>query len=458
MSEVSAGGLSPAGTELVAAFEERAVRQSHSVGLMLVFLRMVISAIGYRPTARALSIVAPLLPGGRSPSANGGQMWVLRMGLFELRRAREVADDWVWLIDHTMQAGRGKCFVVFGVRLSCWRAKIAAALATSPPTSVCLEHADLSVWMIERIESSSGAIVQEQLERLSAATGIVPCSVLSDQGADVRLGSELYCEVGERSTVLVHDIAHAVANALKRQLASCPEWARFLAEANACKTQIRQTACAFLMPPELKAKARWMNLESLVTWSVRVRAFLDHPQEALARAQATASLELVEQKMGWLRDHSESLKQWATLLEAASTSLEFIRQHGYHTEVPPALRTQLSRFVDGPAHALVEEVMQFVEVQSARAGEQRLLGSSEVLESLLGKGKQMMGRAGNGFTKSVLGIAAAVTDLSSTTLQTALASTTVRDVQNWIRDHIGLSLPAQRQRALSPTLSGTLPG
>ena len=189
-----------------------------------------------------------------------------------------------------------------------------------------------------------------------------------------------------------------------------------------------------------------------------MRAFLDHPQAALDRAQATASLELVEQKMGWLRDHSASLKQWATLLEAASTSLDFIRQHGYHREVPEALRTPLSRFVDGPARALVEEVLSFVEVQSARAGEQRLLGSSEVLESLLGKGKQMMGRARNGFTKSVLGLAAAVSDLSSQAIHDALASTTVQDVQNWTRDHLGLSLPAQRQRALGNTPFGTLPG
>lgn len=452
------GGVPGTGTELVVAFGERAVRQSHSLGLMQVFVRMVVSAIGYRAAARALSIVTPLLPGGRSPSANGGQMWVLRMGLFELRRAREMADDWVWLIDHTIQAGRGKCFVVFAVRLSCWRAKIARALATSPPTSVCLEHADLSVWMIERVESSSGEIVKKQLERLSAATGIVPCSVLSDQGADVRLGCELFCEVPERSTVVVHDIAHAVANALKRQLAHCPQWTRFLAEANTCKTQIRQTACAFLMPPELKAKARWMNLESLVNWSTRVRAFLDHPQEALARAQATIGLELVEQKMGWLRDHTASLKQWSTLLEAASTSLKFIRQHGYHQTTPTELRSQLSRFVDGPARALVEEVMAFVEVQSAQAGEQRLLGSSEVLESLLGKGKHMMGRAGNGFTKSVLSLAAAVTDLSSPTIHAALASTTVRDVQDWTREHLGLSLPAQRQRALGYHKNGTILG
>ena len=286
----------------------------------------------------------------------------------------------------------------------------------------------------------------------------VLCFVLSDHGADVRRGSERFGEIDARSTVLVQDIAHAVAHALKRQLAHGPKWACFLAEAHTCQTQIRQTVCAFLMPPELKAKARWMNLEALVNWSVRVRAFLDHPQAALDRAQATASLELVEQNRGWLRDHSASLKQWATLLEAASTSLEFIRQHGDHREVPEALRTPLSRFVDGPARALVEDVLSFVEVQSARAGEQRLRGSSEVLESLLGKGKQMMGRARNGFTKSVLGLATAVSDLSSQAIPAARASTTVQEVQNWTRDHLGLSLPAQRQRALGHTPIGTLPG
>ena len=92
---------------------------------------------------------------------------------------------------------------------------------------------------------------------------------------------------------------------------------------------------------------------------------------------------------------------------------KFIRQHGDHSEVPEALRTPVSRFVDGLAQALVEEVLQFAEVQSARTGEQRLLGSSEVLDSLLGKGKLMMGLARNGFTKFILSLAASVSDLSS---------------------------------------------
>ena len=65
-----------------------------------------------------------------------------------------------------------------------------------------------------------------------------------------------------------------------------------------------------------------------------------------------------------------------------------------------------------------------------------------------------------GLMKSYAGNArmAAVSDLSSQAIHDALASTTVQDVQNWTRDHLGLSLPAQRQRALGNTPFGTLPG
>lgn len=399
-----------------------------------------------------------MLPGGTFPSANGGQFWLLRMGLFELQRPKEPADDWVWLIDHTIQTGHGKCFVVFAVRVSRWKQKIADALAIDRDASVSLEHQDLSVWMIERINSSNGVVVCQQLERLSAETGIIPCCILSDQGADVRNGGEQFCQAADRPTVLVHDIAHAVANALKRQLDQCPRWTQFIADANRSKTKIRQTPCAFLMPPELKSKARWMNLETLVAWSGRVLAFLDNPHEALTRAQVVVDVEVIEEKMGWLRGHTESIAQWTTMMEAASSILKFVRRHGYHLKVPQDLQTLLSGFIDGPARGMVEEVLEFVGVQSLRAGEQPLPGSSEVLESLIGKGKQLMGCNKNGYTKAVLGMAAAVMNITVQTIHSALSTTKVRDVQTWINDNIGISLQAQRQRALCHCHSGTKPG
>jgi hypothetical protein len=380
------------------------------------------------------------------------------MGLFELRRQKEPADDWVWLIDHTIQTGHGRIFVVFGFRLSSWRLRGAERLERDPNASGALEHADVSVWMIERIDTSNGVVVSEQLPRLSIETGIVPRAILCDQRADMRNGSELFCTPAGRPTVVLHDISHAVANALKRQLATCPKWTQFMTEANTCNTKIRQTVCAFLMPPELKNKSRWMNLEPLVEWSNRVQTFPDNPCDGLKKAEITVSPETIQEMMDWLRKHEESIVQWSIMMEAAGMILKFVRLNGYHQTGPADLEVLLSQFTTGPARGMIDEVLNFVRVQSSRVGEDRLPGSTEVLESLIGKGKQLTGSTKNGYTKSILGIAASVIEITSETVQTALQSIKVKDVKAWIKDKIGLSLQARKQRAIPACSSGIKTG
>ena len=405
-----------------------------------------------------MKIAAPLLPSGLPPSANGGQFWLLRLGLYELKRPKELADDWVWLIDHTIQTGKGKCFLVVGVRLSAWNALREAALRAAPDESFALRHHDLSVFLIELMESSTAEGVRQRLEVLSAETGITPCALLSDQGADVRRGAEFFCQTADRGTVVVFDIAHAVANAIKRQLNKDPAWERFLSDANHFKTQVRQTACAFLIPPELKNKARWMNLEPLIAWSRRVAAFLADPQPGLDKAQAGINVETLQRKLGWITRHAESIVRWSEMMAAAGIILKYIRNQGYHPQACQDLQPRLNEFRDGPARAVVDECLNFIRQQSEQSGGQRVLGSSEVLESLIGKGKHIQGLNKNGYSKSILGLAAAVTDQSIQTLEAAFSAVKVTDVVGWIRTHLGLSLQAQRQRALPPAPIGTKMG
>jgi hypothetical protein len=361
------------------------------------------------------------------------------------------------MIDHTIQTGNGKCFVVLGVRLADWNTKRQAALEHDPQADFALEHRDLSVFAIERMNSSTGVLVQEQLEELTAKTGITPRAILSDQGADVRLAAQRFSEPEERPTAVVHDIAHAVANALKKQLNNNPDWTDFLADANRCKTQIRQTPYAFLMPPELKNKARWMNLEPLIAWSGRVQRLLDDPLEALVRAEAPLDLERLEEKMGWLREHAASLAGWTNMLAAASIVLKYHRNQGYHRRGPAELEALLSEFTEQPSRAFVEQVLEFVRQQCATCGDDRLVASTEVLESLFGSAKQLMGKNSNGDTKTVLAMATSVVEPTPTTISAAFDFAKVSDVISWVREKLGLSLQAQRQRALS-SASGTKPG
>ena len=404
-------------------FQHKPADHTYSLGLIILFIRMACSAIGFRPASRALRIARELLPQQKCPSANGGQWWLLRLGLYELTRPKEIAADWVWMIDHTVQSGKGKCFLVVGVRLEAWEQKRAQASASDRGDAATLCQQDLSMWMIQRVDSSNGEAVALQLEQLAKQTGVRPRAILCDQGADVRNGAEIFSAAnpaGEVTTV-VHDIAHAVANALKRQLNGDPAWEKFLANANKCKTAIRQTSLAFLMPPDLKSKARWMNLDRVIGWAERVEVFLKDPEAGLAAAGVrTCTLKLTE-VMGWLTGHRESIAAWTRMMRAAAVSLEYVRTQGYHRDAQSELKALLEPFDRGPAARQSREVVEFVRVQPVQAKEDRLLGSSEVLESLIGSGKQMQATSKNGFSKVVLGMAAKVVQISSEVISKALA-------------------------------------
>lgn len=76
------------------------------------------------------------------------------------------------------------------------------------------------------------------------------------------------------------------------------------------------------------------------------------------------------------------------------------------------------------SRSLAEQIIEQVERMCEAVGDDRKLpGSSEVLESLIGRGKQWMGlTSGNSLTKQVLAMATATADLSSDLIRSALES------------------------------------
>ena len=78
--------------------------------------------------------------------------------------------------------------------------------------------------------------------------------------------------------------------------------------------------------------------------------------------------------------------------------------------------------------------------------EDRLLGSSEIIESVIGKYKGLQNdQVKGGFTGMLLGMAALVSDLSMETVQNAIDSVPTKKVWNWIKENIGKSVFSQRK-------------
>lgn len=411
-----------------------------SAALIALFADLVLeAATSQRAAARVLKLIAPYIPGlRRVPCANAGRLWLMRLGLFELLRKKEAAKDWVWIMDHTVQLGPHKCLVIAGVRLSAWRRKKAP-----------LQHEDLSLLKLVPMEQSTAVAVAEQLEATRKEMGVTPVAVLSDEGAELKSGMALFRaqSAPARRVPHVFDIKHKAAILLKRELHDDPTWQSFVTHTNRTKLQTTLTELAFLVPPSLRNKARYMNLDTLVAWGTRALAYLDAPRDLPGQ---TLDRKRLQQKLGWLAEYRSALAAWAELLAVAQRAVRYVRRTGYHRHAAKELKRRLLPLVRTPGgDRLQAGIVTFVREQSRGIKKGRhLLGSSEVLESLLGKYKRIQGtHSKGGMTGSLLNIGAAVLRKTSDIIQKALAAVPVAAVGQWIRDNLGLTIPARQALA-----------
>ena len=97
--------------------------------------------------------------------------------------------------------------------------------------------------------------------------------------------------------------------------------------------------------------------------------------------------------------------------------------------------------------------MAFVTAEAAKAKDgERLVGSSEVSESIFGKWKRLEGeQARSGLTGLVLLLGALVSHTSAAVIRQALESVPTKTVLTWCREKLGKTVQATRRTLFAPT-------
>ena len=101
---------------------ERPARHWHSLLTCLLGIEILMRA---RYCLRGGKLVLKILQqhlGVGIPSHETLRRWLLRIGLYVLRRPLQAAADWVWIVDHSSPVGPEKCLLVIAVRQSVVRA------------------------------------------------------------------------------------------------------------------------------------------------------------------------------------------------------------------------------------------------------------------------------------------------------------------------------------------------
>jgi len=419
----------------------------------LLLVRLALTWItGAHSSYRAAALIFSTLKGigiAFGPCAETIRLWLLRVGLFLLRRPLPSYTDWVYLLDLTIQLGQHKCLVILGVSLAQFRRN-----------GCRLNHHDVHVLSVQVLVQCTAQIINQQLAEACRRTG-KPLAIVSDHGSDVLAGIGVF-RVRHKEVIEIYDITHGLAILLKRHLEPDVCWGDFVKACQQTRQQLQQTAGSFLQPPAWRQKARYLNLESHLKWANDVLGLLAaRPYKRLAEQLGCSigqSRIWLEEKLGWLAKYREEVRQWSYFQNVVKRAEEEIKHKGLRRCSWQRIRKALHQdkpMTEGEKRFL-QEALKLVRDEGAKLppGES-FVGSTDVLESLFGKYKDL---ASHGpcreITANVLMIPLFVTTLTADLLRQALESVREEDLRLWVEEHLGSSPQKKKRVVLAASRDG----
>lgn len=379
------------------------------------------------------------------PSHTTVQNCILRLGLFILRRNIQRHDDWIWVADHTYSIGTLKVFIVLGIRLADFLALDRA-----------LMHQDLTPLLMPSVESSNGTIVQQQFKDLAEKVGN-PIAILSDAGPDLRKGAELF-RANQSEVISLYDIVHLVSRKIENIMKTNGVWDAFRQACRVCANAVRQSKLGHLKPPKPASKASYMNIDREVRWGARALQILDRVRSGNLneRQKHRLPLELMNAKFAWLDEYRDWINKWELLSLTGRQVISEVRRHGYGETTVDAVQCISKSTTEPTTKQFVDSVIDTIRPMSEAASRfGHLPASSEVLESLIGKGKRLLGgtSAGtnNSLTGQLLAMVACTIKITPSIVRKALAGCSIASLRNWMKGEFGNSLHYTRSLDLPPT-------
>jgi hypothetical protein len=383
------------------------------------------------------------------PSHTAIRDWILQVGYYKLTTIQK-SNDWIGMIDLSIQIGAKKCLLILGVQ--------ASTLLKHKP----LTFEDVHVLHLELLEKTSGPIIYDVLKKSEERVGRYG-QFCHDQGSDIVAATRLYVQNAQategRKVPVMHDIAHKIANLLAVE-AEEMGWAEFASKAAQVKQTLQLTKWAALCPPSQRSKARYMNLDELTGWAHQVLAHLKKMENEYRQKiekncdglkQGETNLKELLEQFGWVRDYEPMLRDISAMLLIGRIVRQKIRTENLHKKTPEELEQELQRIdVGDRADQFAGKVLDFLTDQTKDL-EQVALGCTEIIESSFGKMKQLMDEnTKDGFTPFILSVAACMGKLDLETVKAALCTCSKKQVKDWATSNVGETVWSQRRRLFNP--------
>lgn len=411
--------------------------------------QVVESSNSYRGVGTTMKILSRIYF-TESPHYSSIRNWVGRIGLYELSRQKQKRDDWIFIIDLTLELWQEKAMVIYGISEKLWTEKILAEKRG-------LKHTDGEILGIEVTTSATGEWIKNILENLSKTVGS-PRQIVTDKGSNLQKGIQLY-QQNNQEVISTYDVTHAMANLLKKELVFSESYQNFLTDCHQCKQQLKQTELGFLIPPSQRSQCRYFNVERLVDWATNLlNCPLDVFPDLLEVIEFTKIEERLKEKFSWLNKYQQEIPLWGTMVQMTRTLEKQLKLFGLNQE-------SVIHFSENISHILIpsslssfhDKIINYLKTEIEKIKDKRtILATSDVLESIFGKYKHFSKRCPlKDFRQTLLTLPLLTMNLTSELIKQALETVRCRDLSEWINEVFGQSMLSKRKAVFDRSFDDT---
>jgi hypothetical protein len=367
-----------------------------------------------------------------TPSFTTIKYWAAQVGYYKLKQKKTIASDWMVLIDASIQMGEKKCVLALGCRATKFRKIKNRALTLE----------DLELLSMCIVSTLNGEVIAEMLTRTASDVGKI-VAVCSDRGPEMLRGVKIFQMISPE-TRQICDTAHRVSNLLEATLEKNSRWREFREHATLARRKMQHSLIPGALPPSPRAKARYMNVDTIIKWAADMLMLLDH-----GISNPGLCIEELRKYLGWLLSYRDDIGYWNRLVSIGVAARHVVRVEGIHMNIVDSFEQAISSVKMGTrelqfADHLSESLLSLS--KGLKFGE-CFIGSSEILESLFGKIKYMeREQRAFGFTSLLLAAMAAVGPLDAKTVAEAIKHVKRSDIDEWSAKEIGQSIQSQRRQ------------
>ena len=355
----------------------------------------------------------------RYPCCNTVQNWVSKMGLFTLENAdtQLVNQEVILLIDESIRKGQEKQLLILSTpyQQSCKRP---------------LSFSSVQVVYFGGGKTWNGDLIKGVIKQLEADIGFKVKVILSDEDSKLKRASRLL------TIPHLKDICHVVGTCLRRTFEKDVGYQAFIKDVSAYRSKGVNQSLSYLLPPNQRSKARFLNQASLVNWAAIILFKFD---------------ELSDKEKSFFKDlpaHQPIIRALKFAIAIAKEVSLPLKEQGLSVALLKMLRTRIAvldklQVLEPDSHLSVflkhldgymVEYQKFMEKQEV----ENIPVSSEIIESLFGKYKALSSPDKMvATTKLNLEISAICIDKAkiSEQIESALEDVFMTDLEAWVDKH-----------------------